>query len=86
MKQSSESLILIIHRDLADIRKGGQLTKEEFAVAMFLINNKLAGKELPTALEQSMIPPNLRNSSGPAVPPQSQLLIESDTRVDLTHR
>jgi epidermal growth factor receptor substrate 15 len=48
-------------RDLADIRKEGKLGKDEFAVAMFLINNKLAGKELPGTLPQSMIPPSLRS-------------------------
>jgi epidermal growth factor receptor substrate 15 len=46
---------------LADIRKEGKLGKDEFAVAMFLINNKLAGKELPGTLPQSMIPPSLRS-------------------------
>lgn len=52
--------------DLADIRKEGKLSKDEFAVAMFLINNKLSGHELPTALSQSTIPPSLRSQSGPA--------------------
>lgn len=59
------------NRDLADIRKEGKLSKDEFAVAMFLINNKLAGKDLPSSLSQSMIPPSLRNHSA-VTQPQSK--------------
>lgn len=32
-------------------------------MAMFLINNKLAGKVLPSVLPQSMIPPALRDQA-----------------------
>ena len=69
--RATRSLSEFCYRDLADIRKEGKLTKDEFAVAMFLINNKLAGKELPSSLSQSMIPPSLRNHSAVA-PPQSK--------------
>ncbi len=51
----------LIHRDLADIRKEGKLTREEFAVAMHLINDKLAGKPLPSTLPMSTVPPGLRS-------------------------
>lgn len=47
-------------RDLADIRKEGKLNKDEFAVAMYLINKKLGGIEVPTTLPNSLIPPSLR--------------------------
>lgn len=43
--------------DLADINCDGKLTKEEFAVAMYLIRGKLAGKEIPDQLPPSLIPP-----------------------------
>lgn len=46
--------------DLADIRKEGKLTKDEFAVAMYLINGKLAGRDVPASLPNSLIPPSLR--------------------------
>ena len=35
----------------------GKLTKEEFAVAMYLIRGKLAGKEIPNELPPSLVPP-----------------------------
>lgn len=46
--------------DLADIRKEGKLSKEEFAVAMHLINGRLAGREVPQTLPTSLVPPSLR--------------------------
>ncbi|KAL1413265.1 hypothetical protein Q8F55_001020 [Vanrija albida] len=50
--------------DLSDIREEGKLDRDEFAVAMHLINSKLAGNELPTALPLSLVPPSLRASHG----------------------
>lgn len=47
--------------DLADIRQEGKLDPDEFAVAMHLINSKLAGKDIPTTLPTSLIPPKLRS-------------------------
>jgi epidermal growth factor receptor substrate 15 len=35
-----------------------------FAVAMHLINNKLAGKDLPPSLPNSLVPPSLRQEFG----------------------
>nr|ODN87640.1 hypothetical protein L203_03421 [Cryptococcus depauperatus CBS 7841] len=46
--------------DLADIRKEGNLTRDEFAVAMHLINQKLAGQDPPSSLPISLVPPSLR--------------------------
>ncbi|WVQ76203.1 hypothetical protein IAR50_005867 [Cryptococcus sp. DSM 104548] len=51
--------------DLADIRQEGKLTRDEFAVAMHLINAKLAGQETPATLPMSLIPPSLRENFGP---------------------
>ncbi|WRT63837.1 uncharacterized protein IL334_000762 [Kwoniella shivajii] len=50
--------------DLADIRKEGKLTRDEFAVALHLINAKLAGQEPPTSLPNSLVPPSLREAYG----------------------
>lgn len=69
-----------VDRDLADIRKEGKLSKDEFAVAMFLINNKLAGKELPSSLSQSMIPPSLRNHSAVTQPQSKRSVYEAYDR------
>ncbi|KAN0062871.1 hypothetical protein ACQY0O_004692 [Thecaphora frezii] len=65
--------------DLSDITQTGTLNKDEFAVAMHLINQQLAGKELPQQLAPSLIPPSMRSLSLPqAVNPQ-----QSDTQKDL---
>ena len=50
-------------RDLADIRQTGALNKDEFAVALKLIRDRVAGKELPQALPASLMPPSLRSGS-----------------------
>lgn len=41
--------------DLADVHNTGQFTKREFAIAMYLVQQKLAGRELPTTLPQSLL-------------------------------
>lgn len=53
-------------RDLADIRKEGNLTRDEFAVAMYLIRSKISGKGLPESLPASLVPPSLRQASAAA--------------------
>lgn len=50
----------------------GKLTRDGFAVAMHLINGKLAGKEVPATLPPSLIPPSQRKGA-PAAQPQSQI-------------
>ncbi|KAI0028359.1 hypothetical protein K488DRAFT_89829 [Vararia minispora EC-137] len=52
--------------DLADLHNDGRLTREGFAIAMHLIQGKLAGKDIPAALPASLIPPNLRSTIAPA--------------------
>ena len=56
--------------DLADINSEGQLNREEFAVAMYLIQQQLAKKgPLPQSLPPNLIPPTMRRQ--PIPPPQS---------------
>lgn len=65
--------------DLSDITQSGTLTRDEFAVAMHLINQKLTGSELPQELSPNVIPPSLRGQHLPqAVNPQ-----QTDTQKDL---
>lgn len=45
---------------LADIDKDGFLDKDEFALAMHLINVKLSGNDLPSVLPDHLRPPNKR--------------------------
>lgn len=53
--------------DLADIHNTGQFTKDEFAIAMFLVQKKIAGCELPEIIPDSLLP-----STHPAVQQQQQ--------------
>ncbi|KAJ2556885.1 hypothetical protein EV175_001699 [Coemansia sp. RSA 1933] len=48
--------------ELADINHCGKLSKDEFAVAMHLINSKLAGKEIPDKLPPTLVPPSMRKT------------------------
>ncbi|WVQ80854.1 hypothetical protein IAT38_002961 [Cryptococcus sp. DSM 104549] len=67
--------------DLADIRKEGKLTRDEFAVAMHLIQAKLAGQDPPASLPLSLVPPSLREDYGGAQQaPQGQQGQSSTTR------
>ena len=50
--------------DLADIDADGQLTREEFAVAMYLVRIQRSGKEtMPQVLPPALIPPNMRRQA-----------------------
>ncbi|EKV09667.1 hypothetical protein PDIP_63470 [Penicillium digitatum Pd1] len=47
--------------DLADIDADGQLSREEFAVAMYLVRLQRSGKEpLPQVVPPALVPPNMR--------------------------
>lgn len=50
---------------LADVDKDGFLDKDEFALAMHLINVKLAGNEIPFQLPDHLIPPKKRTDYVP---------------------
>ncbi|KAI9595465.1 hypothetical protein BDF19DRAFT_442049 [Syncephalis fuscata] len=53
--------------DLADVKKSGRLTQDEFAVAMHLIHRQLRGQALPPTLPNSLIPPSMRTTSSTPV-------------------
>ncbi|PVH82910.1 hypothetical protein DL98DRAFT_126524 [Cadophora sp. DSE1049] len=56
--------------DLADINSAGHLTRDEFAVAMYLIRQQRGKRDgrdsLPNALPPNLIPPSMRNQIHPA--------------------
>lgn len=47
-------------RGLCDVGQTGKLNSEQFALAMWLVQQKVQGKELPSALTPEMMPPSLR--------------------------
>lgn len=57
--------------DLADLNSEGQLTRDTFAVAMYLIRQQRSrqGVPLPTSLPPNLIPPSLRTQARPPVGP-----------------
>lgn len=46
--------------NLCDIKQNGKLNSEQFALAMYLVQQKIQGIELPPTLIPEMIPPTLR--------------------------
>ena len=65
------------HRDLADLNNDGRITRDGFAVAFHLIQGKLAGKEVPTTLPASLMPPSMRVVAVPTASPFQQPPSES---------
>ncbi|KAL3427570.1 UBA/TS-N domain-containing protein [Phlyctema vagabunda] len=59
--------------DLADINSAGHLTRDEFAVAMYLIRQQRSRRDgrdtLPTTLPPNLIPPSMRNQARPTALP-----------------
>ncbi|KAL2066529.1 hypothetical protein VTL71DRAFT_2600 [Oculimacula yallundae] len=55
--------------DLADINSAGHLTRDEFAVAMYLIRQQRGKRDgrdsLPNTLPPNLIPPSMRNQAHP---------------------
>ena len=45
---------------LSDIDNDGHLDRDEFALAMFLLDHKLSGNDLPDVLPEKLVPPSKR--------------------------
>lgn len=52
--------------NLSDVDKDGLLDSEEFALAMYLIDLKLDGHEIPSRLPDHLLPPSKKNQSSKA--------------------
>ena len=61
MKSKLPSSVLRRIWALSDIDQDGQLDRDEFAVAMFLIDHKLAGNDLPDVIPERLVPPSKRS-------------------------
>ena len=59
--------------DLADINSAGQLNRDEFAVAMYLIRQQRGSKDgrgnLPPSLPPALVPPSMRRQQAPPSQP-----------------
>uniref|UniRef100_A0A1B6FIV6 Epidermal growth factor receptor substrate 15-like 1 n=1 Tax=Cuerna arida TaxID=1464854 RepID=A0A1B6FIV6_9HEMI len=67
---------------LCDMKQTGKLNGEQFALAMWLINQKLKGKEPPPALTPEMIPPSVR-SKGPETVENNNTTPYSNPELDM---
>ena len=70
--------------DLADITSNGQLSRDEFAVAMHLVRQQISRKgPLPTSLPPNLVPPRMRGPqassqapAAPSSPPKSKSAVD----------
>ena len=61
-----------LNRNLCDITKSGKLNSEQFALAMFLLAEKVRGKDPPKELPPNYIPPSLRHGGAGATTAPTQ--------------
>ena len=61
MKSNLPNSVLSKIWSLADVDMDGMLDEEEFCLAMYLIDYKLSGNDLPSQLPAHMRPPNKNN-------------------------
>ena len=61
MKSKLPSSVLQQIWVLLDTNQDGQLDRDEFAVAMFLVDHKLQGNDLPDTLPDRLVPPSKRD-------------------------
>ncbi|GIY32500.1 epidermal growth factor receptor substrate 15-like 1 [Caerostris extrusa] len=54
--------------NLCDIKQNGKLNSEQFALAMYLVQQKIQGIDVPTTLYSEMIPPTLRPKPSTDIP------------------
>ncbi|PPQ70282.1 hypothetical protein CVT24_000845 [Panaeolus cyanescens] len=85
LKSQLPGEVLALIWDLADINNDGRLTRDGFAIAMHLIQKKLAGQEIPQTLPPSLLPPHLRSQLGssPFSPATAQFAPQPEPQVDL---
>ena len=67
----SVTFVTLSIRNLCDIENTGRLNSDQFALAMFLIAEKVRGKEVPKELTPAMIPPSLRKQKTQQTTPPS---------------
>ncbi|XP_028982686.1 epidermal growth factor receptor substrate 15-like 1 isoform X2 [Diachasma alloeum] len=68
---------------LCDICQSGKLNKEQFALAMWLIKQKLRGTDPPQALTPEMMPPSLRKAKDGGVVENNNISGYSNPELDM---
>ncbi|XP_057322439.1 epidermal growth factor receptor substrate 15-like 1 isoform X2 [Microplitis mediator] len=68
---------------LCDLGQSGKLNKEQFALSMWLIKQKLRGIDPPTALTPEMIPPSLRKFTDGGVAENNNVPTYSNPELDM---
>ncbi|XP_054277606.1 epidermal growth factor receptor substrate 15-like 1 isoform X2 [Macrosteles quadrilineatus] len=68
---------------LCDMKQTGKLNGEQFALAMWLISQKLQGKDPPPALTPEMIPPSARGKSAENQPENNNTTPYSNPELDM---
>ena len=63
LKTFSLAFGMVFSRGLCDVTNQGQLNSEQFALAMYLIHQKVMGVDPPQTLSPEMVPPSMRTSS-----------------------
>lgn len=61
---------------LADVDNDGMLDQQEFCLAMYLIDCKLAGNDLPSLLPAHLVPPPLPSSEDDNMEERSEEKLE----------
>ena len=61
-----DGIHVIPHRGLCDIGQTGKLNSDQFALAMWLVQQKIHGKDIPNSLTPEMVPPSLRQKEAGA--------------------
>ncbi|XP_023662682.2 intersectin-2-like isoform X2 [Paramormyrops kingsleyae] len=68
--------------NLADVDKDGQLTAEEFILAMHLVDMAKAGQPLPLVLPGDLVPPSVRTGKQGELLPLSRTIVPEEIQVD----
>ena len=55
-------MMCLLIRNLCDTKAMGKLNTEQFALAMYLIQQKLKGVDPPETLTPEMVPPSMRTA------------------------
>ncbi|XP_048858790.1 intersectin-2-like [Brienomyrus brachyistius] len=68
--------------NLADVDKDGQLTGEEFILAMHLVDMAKAGQPLPLTLPGDLVPPSVRTGKQGELLPLNRTIVPEEIQVE----